>query len=233
MAALPAIEIYLERGSKRTFAAALDWPGWCRHGPSEAEALAALLDYGPRYAEILAGARLGFRPPTALLQLNVVERLKGSATTDFGALSVAPSIDGDRRCDTKTQRKLEKIIQGGWQAFDAAVRSAQDKTLTTGPRGGGRSLEAIVSHVIGADVGHLAAVGWKAPKAGPTEQLAAVRGAVLDAFRAAASGTLPAHGPRGGKRWTARWFARRVAWHLIAHTWEIERRVARPGQPDP
>ncbi len=36
-------------------------------------------------------------------------------------------------------------------------------TLATGPRGGGRSLEGIVAHVMQADAGYLSAVGWKAP----------------------------------------------------------------------
>ena len=37
--------IYLESGTKKVFAAALNWPGWSRSGRDEAEALAALLEY--------------------------------------------------------------------------------------------------------------------------------------------------------------------------------------------
>jgi hypothetical protein len=55
------VQVYLESGAKRTFAAALDWPGWCRPGRNETDALAALLAYGPRYASILAGARWSAR----------------------------------------------------------------------------------------------------------------------------------------------------------------------------
>ena len=51
----------------------------------ETDALAALFTYGPKYASILAGTRLGFVPPKDLTQLVVVERLRGTATTDFGA----------------------------------------------------------------------------------------------------------------------------------------------------
>ena len=32
-------------------------------------------------------------------------------------------------------------------------------------------------------------------------------------------------GPRGGVRWPARYFVRRVAWHILDHAWEIEDRV--------
>ncbi len=224
------LNVYLECGAKRTFAAALDWPGWCRHGPNETDALAALLAYGPKYASILAGTRLGFVAPKDLAELFVVERLPGTAGTDFGALSVAPTVDYDRSCDAATRKRFEKILGAGWRAFDKAVRSARGKTLTTGPRGGGRSLEAIVTHVIGGDAGYLTAVGWKAPKAvKPAEQLTATRDAILAALKASATGQIPSKGPRGGSRWSARYFVRRVAWHVIAHAWEIERRAA-PSQ---
>jgi hypothetical protein len=219
--------VYLEFGTKRTFAAALDWPGWCRPGPNEIEALTALLAYGPKYAAILAGTRLGFVAPKDLTQLVVVERLRGTATTDFGAPSVAPSVDHDRSCDAAEVKRFEKILRAGWRAFDNAVRSARGKRLATGPRGGGRSLEAIVTHVIQADAGYLAAVGWKAPKAAkPAEQLMATREAILSALKASAAGGIPAQGPRGGVRWSARYFVRRVSWHVMAHAWEIERRFA-------
>ena len=50
-----SIEVYIEAGSKRVFAGALDWPGWCRSAKDEDGALAALVAYGPRYAAVLAG----------------------------------------------------------------------------------------------------------------------------------------------------------------------------------
>ena len=223
----PRLKVYLECGAKRTFAAALDWPGWCRQGPNETDALAALLAYGPRYASSLAGTGLRFVAPKDLSQLVVVERLPGTATTDFGAPGVAPTVDHDRSCDAADVKRFEKILRAGWRAFDKAVRSARGKTLATGPRGGGRSLEAIVTHIIGADAGYLTAVGWKAPKAAkPAAQLTATREAILAALKASATGEIPSHGPRGGARWSARYFVRRVAWHVMAHAWEIERRAA-------
>ena len=223
----PRVKVYLECGAKRTFASALDWPGWCRQGPGEAAALTALLAFAPRYASILARTRLGFVAPDDAGQLVVVERLPGTATTDFGAPGVAPTADRDRSCSAADRARFEKILRAAWRALDAAVRSARGRTLTTGPRGGGRSLEAIVDHVIGADAGYLSAVGWKAPKAGKsTERLTATRAAILEVLKASASGEIPARGPRGGARWSARYFVRRVAWHAIAHVWEIERRAA-------
>jgi hypothetical protein len=217
----------LECGAKRTFAGALDWPGWCRQGPNETDALAALLAYGPKYASILAGTRLGFVAPKDLAQLVIVERLPGTATTDFGAPGVAPTVDHERSCSPADLKRFEKILRAGWRAFDHAVTSARGKTLATGPRGGGRSLEAIVRHVIEADAGYLGGVGWKAPRAAnPRERLAATREAILAALKASATGAIPSKGPRGGTRWTARYFVRRVTWHVMAHAWEIERRAA-------
>jgi hypothetical protein len=220
------VNVYLECGAKRTFAGALDWPGWCRHGSSEADALAALLAYGPRYASVLAGTRLGFVAPKDLSQLLVVERLPGTATTDFGAPGVAPTVDRDRSCTAAEVKRFEKILRAGWRAFDQTVASAHGRTLATGPRGGGRSLEAILTHVMDADVGYLNAVGWKAPKAARSaEQLESLREAILAALEASATGKIPSRGPRGGTRWSARYFVRRVAWHVMAHAWEIERRA--------
>jgi hypothetical protein len=217
-----SVAVYLEEGGKRTFAGALDWPGWCRHGPSETEALGALLEHGPRYASILAGTRLGFVAPKALGQLAVVERLPGTATTDFGAPGVAPSVDRERSCDAAAVRRFETILKAGWRAFDHTIDVARGKTLATGPRGGGRPLEAIVRHVLEADTGYLRAVGWNPPKEADSPD--ETRRAILSALKASAIGEIPPKGPRGGVRWTARYFVRRVAWHVIAHVWEIERR---------
>jgi hypothetical protein len=221
-----SVAVYLEVGKKRTFAGAIDWPGWCRKGRNETEALSALLEYGSRYGDILSGTRLGFVAPRELSQFAVVERLPGNATTDFGAPGVAPGADRERSCDAATLQRFEKILQAAWRAFDTTVAAARGKTLTTGPRGGGRSLEAIVSHVVEADAGYLSGVGWKAPKpAEPGTRLTGTRGAILLALKASAAGEIPAKGPRGGDHWTARYFVRRMAWHVIAHVWEIERRV--------
>ncbi len=221
------IDIYLEIGQKRTFAGALDWPGWCRSGRDEEQALQALLEYGPRYAGVLRAARLGFKAPAQATAFSVVERLKGNTTTDFGAPDIAPAVDV-RAVDDAELKRFEKVLRACWQAFDAAVEAAAGKTLRSGPRGGGRDRKGILSHIVGSEAGYLAALGWKAAKDGghrANGQLEQARQAMLDGLTAAAHGEIAARGPRGGLRWTPRYFVRRVAWHVLDHAWEIEERA--------
>jgi hypothetical protein len=219
------VDVYLEIGSKRVFACAIGWPGWCRSGPDEGSALQALFDYGARYATVVRSARLGFEPPGGIEQLRVVERLEGNATTDFGAPGVIPSADR-APADSADYARLEKVLRAGWRALDAATKRATGKALRKGPRGGGRDLDAIVRHVVEADRGYLGGLGWKLPGSGKSAgHIQSTRTAIIDGLRASARGEIPARGPRGGTRWPARYFVRRVAWHTIAHAWEIERRI--------
>jgi hypothetical protein len=221
------IDVYLEIGQKRTFAGAIDWPGWCRAGRDEAAALQALFDYGPRYARILHAAKIRFRSPAAASVFAVVERLDGNTSTDFGAPDIAPSSD-TRPVDETELRRLQTLLQAYWQAFDAAVQAAEGKELRKGPRGGGRDLVPIVRHVLGAEAGYLSRLAWKVKQSEEedlTEELGRTRQAVLEALAAAAHGETPEHGPRGGVIWTPRYFVRRVAWHVLDHLWEIEDRV--------
>ena len=214
------IDVYLEVGAKRTFAGAIDWPGWCRSGRDEASALQALFEYGPRFARALRGTRQGFEPPTDPDGFAVVERLAGTATTHFGAPDVAPSADG-RPVDEAELRRFLALLKGCWRAFDAAVERASGTELRKGPRGGGRDLDAIVEHVAGADVAYLSRLGWKQP----ARELADVRANVLDALSSAVRVGLPEKGPRGGVIWRPRYFVRRVAWHVLDHAWEVEDRT--------
>jgi hypothetical protein len=221
------IDVYLEIGQKRTFAGAIDWPGWCRAGRDEAAALQGLLAYGPRYASILDAARIKFQAPTGADGFTVVERLEGTSTTDFGAPDVAPSSD-TRPVDEAELQRFQMLLEACWQAFDRAVEAASGKELRKGPRGGGRELEGITQHVLGADAGYLSALGWKVKKnkaEGLSQELARTRQAMLEGLAAAAHGEIPERGPRGGARWSPRYFVRRAAWHVLDHVWEIEDRI--------
>ena len=224
---LNKIDVYLEIGKKRTFAGAVDWPGWCRSGRDNTSALQALFDYGPRYGRVLRNTRLGFKAPDDISAFTVTERLEGNATTDFGAPDLAPSSDIEPVSSAELQR-LQRILKACWRTFDANVRIATGKALRTGPRGGGRELEGIIQHILGSDGGYLAQLGWKLERADVGDldkQLDQTRQAILKGVASAARGEIPARGPRGGIRWSPRYFVRRVAWHVLDHAWEIEDRL--------
>lgn len=224
---LAPIPVAVESGSTRTFVCALDWPGWCRSGRDEASALQALLDSAPRYARVFARTTLGFRSPDALSAFRVVERLKGNATTDFGAPGVPAQAEAGPVSDSQLAR-MRVSLRAGWRAFDAAVDVARGRRLRKGPRGGGRDLDAIVRHVRDAEAGYLLGLGWPfkgSERADTRDELERTRKAVLEGLAASARGEIPAEGPRGGRRWKARFFVRRLAWHTLDHLWEIEDRL--------
>ena len=223
-----SIQVYLAVGKRRTFAGALAWPGWCRRGADEDSALEALLHSAPRYANALRGTRLGFKTPADVSALVVMERLKGDATTDFGAPGAAPSADRKKMTRADLDR-FGSVLRATWRTFDRAVETASGRKLSTGPRGGGRSLDGIVDHVLGADAGYLASLGWKHrvdPKADRGREVVRIRKAILEGLAASARGEIPRRGPRGGARWSPRYFVRRIAWHALDHAWEIEDRAS-------
>jgi hypothetical protein len=219
--------VYLEVGQKRTFAGAVDWPGWCRSGRDEESALQALLESGPRYARVLRASRLGFKTPTDVSAFVVIEQLKGNATTDFGAPGTPPSSDA-KPVNPDELRRLQKVLKACWRTFDTTVKTASGKSLRTGPRGGGRQVEAMVQHVLESNAGYLNAVGWKLEKSEGNDlndQFERNQQATLRALTASARGEIPVKGPRGGLRWSPRYFVRRVAWHILDHAWEVEDRI--------
>ena len=149
-----SVRVYIEAGTKRTFAAAFDWPGWARSGRDEVAALSALLAYGPRYARAIRPAGvLGLPHPAISPSFVVIERLKGSATTDYGAPGAMPALDGRPLPKEELRRQLALLRAEAWRTFDAAVGAARGKTLSTGPRGGGRDLASIVLHTLEAEAG--------------------------------------------------------------------------------
>jgi hypothetical protein len=218
------VETYLEVGAKRVFAGALDWPGWCRSARNEEDALEALLAYARRYAGVLKGSGVRFTPPAKTSTLEVVERLKGDATTDFGAPSIAPKADA-RSIDRRWLARQEKTLLACWKAFDRAAGNVTGP-LAKGPRGGGRDVDAIVAHVVGAEASYARMIGAKAREIDEADAGAArdeERAIVLQGLERAVTDGIPA-GPRGGKKWSAPYFVRRAAWHVLDHAWEIEDR---------
>lgn len=221
------IDVFLELGEKKVFTGAIAWPGWCRSAKDRESALQTLVDYGPRYARLLADTSLDFQPPSSPDALNVVEEVEGSAATDFGVADTEITDDASPFGQAERERS-SVILEAIWRGFDQAVASAKGRELRKGPRGGGRDLDKIVQHILDVDAAYLRAFGQKFkpdPAAPPEQELARRREATLAALLAGERGEIPARGPRGGKIWSPRYFVRRLAWHTADHLWEIEDRI--------
>lgn len=221
------LAVILEVGKKRVFAIARDWPGWCRSGSDEEAALQALFEYGPQYQKVLKASKIRFTSPRQLSTFIVVERIKGDATTDFGAPS-RPWARDRRPISPRELKQFQKILQACWLEFDEAVQAARGKALRKGPRGGGRALRKISEHVCDVDVAYFKSLGGKPElrqKLSLSHRLAQVREEILTTLNAATRGEISERGPRGGLRWTPRYFVRRLAWHELDHAWEIQSRA--------
>jgi hypothetical protein len=226
----PNLPAYIEVGRRRVFAGAIEWPGWCRSGRDQDAALGALVAYGPRYASALGAAGQGFEPPADPSALDVVERLRGDATTDFGAPGVAPAAD-DRPLSDADLERLVRLLKACWKKLDRAANAARGKKLQKGPRGGGRELDAIASHLLAADVAYLSRLGARFKRSDDAETKAdrtRLRKAFVDALVARAHGVPPDPSRRTTSLWKPRYAVRRSAWHALDHAWEIEDRAALP-----
>ena len=214
-APLSPVHVVVEVGAKRVFASALDWPGWSRSARDEAGALAALAAYADRYRTVAQAARTRF---PAHLAFEVVERLPGNATTDFGAPGIVATAE--RAAPTAAEaRRLAALLEAAWATLDAVVAGAPS-ALRKGPRGGGRDRDKIVEHVLGAEHAYARALGVRFPEpaVGDRAAIEAARAGLLDAIRASAR----KDGPETS--WPARYAVRRSAWHVLDHAWEIEDR---------
>jgi hypothetical protein len=197
---MTGLRIGIERGSTWSFASALDWPGWCRRGKGEEEAVACLLDYASRYKKV---AGRSFRVGTP----EVVGRVKGNATTDFGAPGMPGPWD-DEPLDARESARQVRLLRAAWTALDAAAAKAP-RVLPKGPRGGGRDRDGIVEHVREAERSYARRLGVRLPPRTPWEEQ---RDAIADALRV---------GDADGA-WAPRYLIRRTAWHVLDHAWELE-----------
>ena len=201
-----ATPVYLELGSKKVFACSLDWPGWARAAKTEEAALEALAAYATRYRPVAEAAGVRF-PKSAGDEFEVVERVKGDATTDFGAPSTWVAADEMSLTKAHAER-LASLVEGAWTVFDQVRRGAPAE-LRKGPRGGGRDRDKMVAHVLDAEQAYFRKVGVKEGR---------------DAFLAALRAARQAQPELKTKSWPWRYAARRVAWHALDHAWEMEDR---------
>ncbi len=208
--------VIVEQGKQRIFACALEWPGWCRSARTEEAALAALDAYVPRYAVV---ARQAGVPFPSKHTFEVAERRAGGGGTDFGVPSEAAEHDAERLTPGAARRQAA-LVEAAWLMFDQIVAGAP-ASLRKGPRGGGRDRDAIVDHVLGAEVVYARKLGQRhrQPAADDRAAIEAVRSDLLRVLGAPSDGQ-----PLVEKGWLPRYAARRIAWHVLDHAWEIEDR---------
>lgn len=200
--------VYLEVGTKKVFASALDWPGWARAAKTEEAALESLAVYAERYRPVAVAAGVRF-PTSAGGDFDVVERLTGDAGTDFGALHVPAGADSSPLTKAQAER-LAALVAAAWSVLDEVVKGAPAE-LRKGPRGGGRDRDKMVAHVVDAEGAYFRKVGVKDGR---------------DAFLAALRAARQPQPELATKTWPWRYTARRVAWHALDHAWEMEDRSA-------
>jgi hypothetical protein len=205
-------KVYLEVGSKRTFASAAGWPGWCRSGKTEQAALEALAAYAPRYGPVAKLAGIPF--PAKIVDFEIVERLRGNATTDFGAPGI-PAQDESRPMTAREAKRMIDLLEACWTHLDRTVANAP-AALRKGPRGGGRDRDAMFDHVLGAEMGYARHIGarLKQPDGLDKAAVRAFRKSILEAFA----------NPNRAEKWPVQYIARRTAWHALDHAWEMEDR---------
>jgi hypothetical protein len=99
------------------------------------------------------------------------------------------------------------------------VAAGAPAKLRKGPRGGGRDRDAVVTHVLDAEASYARKLGlrFRPPAPGDKKAIAEAREAILGVLRRTSSGV-----PPGEKGWPPRYAARRIAWHVLDHAWEIE-----------
>jgi hypothetical protein len=208
--------VYLEIGTKRTFACSVDWPGWARSGRGDEQALETLAAYAPRFAVVAEEADLPFRGEG---DVEVVERVPGSGTTDFGAPGKPAQLDFDN-VGVAEARRQAALVRAAWRVFDRVVSDAPP-TLRKGPRGGGRDRDAVARHVVGAEAAYARSIGVRHPEPDWADRAAieALRSDIVAVLEKPWSGDGSSQ-PRKG--WPPRYAARRIAWHVLDHAWEIE-----------
>jgi hypothetical protein len=214
------LRVILEIGeARRVVAGATDWPGLDRWGTSEEDAIAKLLTYVARYAAV--AERAGMGPEFALVRdVEVIERVPGSSSTDFWGVPHVPSqVERELLPPAALDRRLA-LLQAAWASFDDAVARVSPE-LRPGSRGGGRSRDEIVRHVYLTEPDQFSRkVEVRTPFDAvlTPEGLAAHRQAYLDAIRA-----YNAEG-KAARSWPIQFLVRRTAHHAMDHAWELEDR---------
>jgi hypothetical protein len=216
-----ALRVLIEQPTrgKRWVAVAADWPGLERGGKSEDEAVEKLARYVPRYLPVAKRVRLGSALATQT-DLVIIDRYPGTGSTDFWGISFAPSPLDREPFDGPTFDRQARLLRAAWAEFDETAASVSAE-LRPGVRGGGRSRDRIVRHVLENEGDSFSKrVGAKSELADllTPDGLAEHRDRFVEAMRA----WYEEGKPLG--RWTVPYLLRHTAYHVLDHTWEMQDR---------
>ena len=204
---------------KRWVAVAADWPGLERGAKTEDGAVEKLVGYIPRYLPVAKRVRLGSALATQT-DLDIIGRYPGTGSTDFWGISFAPSPLDREPFDAPTFDRQVRLLRASWAEFDEAAACVSAE-LRPRVRGGGRSRDEIVRHVL-ANEGDNFSKRVKAPSGLEDlltpDGLAKHRDRFVDAMR----GWYTEGKPLG--RWTIPYLLRHTAYHALDHTWEMQDR---------
>jgi hypothetical protein len=221
-----SLRVLLEVGKgRKVIAAAADWPGLDRSGPTEEAAIERLLAYLPRYAGVADRAGLGAELAEVVAggTVEVLERTPGSSSTDFWGIAHVPSTFEREGVDAAGLERRIALLEACWATFDALDASAPEVLLPAG-RTEGRPRDRFRAHIVGSELHNFARkVGIRLDPAevATDEALAAYRGRFVDAIRTYAAEGRPA------RSWPLAFLVRRTAQHPLDHAWELEDRTPR------
>ena len=211
---------------KRWVAVAADWPGLERGAKTEDEAVEKLARYVPRYLPVAKRARLGSELATQT-DVDIIGRYQGTGSTDFWGISFAPSPLDREPFEAPTFDRNARLLRAAWAEFDetAARVSAE---LRPGVRGGGRSRDRIVTHVLAQEGGDFSrrVKTMSEVEDTPNEELIHLTPGALadhrDRFVKAMRAWYAEGKPLG--KWTVPYLLRHTAYHVLDHTWEMQDR---------
>ena len=208
------------RRGRSSVAFGLDWPGWSRGAKTAEVALETLESYRERYRPIAALAGMA-REFDAAGPLEIVEDKVGTPSTDFWAISFAPSLDGAGSDGRRTNWSAgSRCCVPAGRSSTAWPRASRPR-CSKGPRGGGRERDEIIRHVFRvesldfAEAGRSGVAGWPDPRG---EELHRYREDYVAGMRAYNAGQFE----RRMRKWTLPFLIRHSAFHTLDHAWEME-----------
>ena len=216
------MRVVLEVGKapRRVVAGALDWPGLDRWGRTEAAAVDVLRSYVDRYSPVVRRAGLESALAEEAGDIEVVERVAGSSSTDFWGIAHVPSHIEREPLSTEALERRLALLAACWASFDDTVERVTGE-LRPGARSTGRTREQVIRHVYASEPEQFTR---KVEVRTPREVVLTPAG--LDLHRRQTLEAIREYhrAGRNARTWPLAFLVRRIAHHVMDHAWELEDR---------